>query len=86
VGVLLPRVAAHPGGRVRRGAILEEALTETDLPGIHYRLACVESLAGNADRALAELQTAIDGAERFRGYAKTDEDLAAIRDDPRFPG
>ncbi len=80
----LPHIQAGEYDAAR--AILEEALTETDLPGIHYRLACVESLAGNADRALAELQTAIDGAERFRGYAKTDEDLAAIRDDPRFPG
>jgi len=80
----LPHIQAGEYDAAR--AILEEALTEADLPGIHYRLACVESLAGNAERALAELQTAIDGAERFREYAKTDEDFAAIRDDPRFPG
>jgi hypothetical protein len=66
-------------------AILEEALTEKDVPVIHYQLACVEALAGNSKRALAELQIAVDGAERFRAHAQTDDDLASIRDDPRFP-
>lgn len=65
--------------------ILEEALTETDAAVIHYQLACVESLAGNVERALAELQVAVDRADRFREYAQTDEDFASIRDDPRFP-
>ena len=66
-------------------AILDDALAEKDVPVIHYQLACVEALSGNTERALAELQIAIDGAERFREYAKTDEDFAAIRADPRFP-
>ena len=42
-------------------------------------------MSGNAERALAELQIAVDGAERFRAHAQTDADLDAIRDDPRFP-
>ena len=79
----LPHVRAGEYDQAR--AILEEALTEKDLPAVHYALACVEALAGNTERALAELQTAIDGGERFREHAKTDEDLASIRDDPRFP-
>ncbi len=66
-------------------AILEKALTELDAPVIHYQLACVESLSGNAERALAELQIAVDGADRFRAHTQTDADLDAIRDDPRFP-
>ena len=65
-------------------AILEGALTETDAAVVHYQLACVEALTGNTERAFAELGLAIDGAERFRGYAKTDEDFASIRGDPRF--
>jgi hypothetical protein len=65
--------------------ILEDALKETDAPVVHYQLACVEALDGNRERALDELATAVEGAERFREYARTDEDLDSIRDDPRFP-
>jgi hypothetical protein len=79
----LPHIRAGEYDTAR--AILEEALTEHDAPVLHYQLACVEALAGNGERALAELQVAVDAAERFREYAQTDEDLASIRDDPRFP-
>jgi hypothetical protein len=65
--------------------ILEQGLREKDAPVMHYQLACVEALAGNHERALDELATAVEGSERFREYARTDEDLASIRDDPRFP-
>jgi mannose-6-phosphate isomerase-like protein (cupin superfamily) len=65
--------------------ILEEGLTEKDTPVMHYQLACVEALAGNRDRALDELQIAVAGSEPLRGSARTDEDFASIRDDPRFP-
>lgn len=65
--------------------ILTDALTENDAPVVHYQLACVEALSGNADRALEELQVAVDGNERYREHARTDEDFASIRDDPRFP-
>jgi hypothetical protein len=54
-------------------------------PAILYDLACVEALADEGDRALELLHEAVAGDERFRGYAQTDEDLASIRDDPRFP-
>jgi hypothetical protein len=66
-------------------AILDDALKTQDLPVLHYQLARVEALAGNAEGALAELQVAIDGAERFRGYAQANADFASIRADPRFP-
>ena len=65
--------------------ILTEALTENGAQVVHYQLACVEALSGNADRALEELQIAVDGNERYREHARTDEDFASIRDDPRFP-
>jgi hypothetical protein len=65
--------------------ILEEGLTEKDAPVMHYQLACVEALAGNRERALDELQLAVNGSDRLRGSAQTDEDFASIRDDPRFP-
>lgn len=65
--------------------ILEDALKETDAPVVHYQLACVEALDGNRERALDELAIAVEGGDRFREYARTDEDLDSIRDDPRFP-
>jgi tetratricopeptide (TPR) repeat protein len=54
-------------------------------PAILYDLACVESLAGDTDTALELLNEAVAKNERFREYAQTDEDFAAIREDPRFP-
>lgn len=65
--------------------MLEDALREADLPPIHYQLACVEARAGNPERALAELLVAVEREPRLRAAAQTDEDLASIRDDPRFP-
>jgi hypothetical protein len=65
--------------------ILEEGLAEKNTPVMHYQLACVEALAGNRERALDELQVAVDGEDRLRVSAQTDEDFASIRDDPRFP-
>jgi mannose-6-phosphate isomerase-like protein (cupin superfamily) len=65
--------------------LLEDGLKENDAPVMHYQLACVEALAGNRDRALDELRIAVDGNERYREAARTDEDFASIRDDSRFP-
>jgi quercetin dioxygenase-like cupin family protein len=64
--------------------ILEVGLAEKDLPVLHYQLACVEALAGNKDRALDELEIAVGASERLRASAQADDDLASIRDDPRF--
>jgi len=79
----LPLIRAGDYDAARR--MLEEALQEKEAPVMHYQLACLEALAGNRERALDELAIAIDGGERFRGYAAADEDFASIRDDPRFP-
>jgi tetratricopeptide (TPR) repeat protein len=65
--------------------ILEEGLAERNAAAIHYQLARTESLAGNRDRALDELETTVRMEERFREYAAAEEDFASIRDDPRFP-
>lgn len=56
-------------------------------PMLFYNLACFEALAGRSDDALEHLARSIElGGDRFRGFAQGDEDLASIRDDPRFPG
>jgi len=79
----LPARAAGDYDTARR--ILEEAIAEQpDLTALHYSLACIEALAGNRDRALDELELAAT-VDRYRACAQTDEDLASIRDDPRFP-
>jgi len=81
-----PALAPMRGGdydSARR--LLEEGLTEKDVPVMHYQLACLEALAGNRERALDELTIAAEASERLRRAAQTDEDFASIRDDPRFP-
>jgi len=65
--------------------ILEQALAEADLPAIHYHLACVEARDGNSERALEELRVAVERRPTLLEPAQTDEDLASIRADPRFP-
>ena len=65
--------------------ILEDALAEHDVPAIRYHLAQVEARAGNRDRALDELTTAIAARPDYAAGAAAEEDFAAIRDDPRFP-
>jgi hypothetical protein len=79
----LPAMRAGDYDTARR--ILEENLEEKDAPVLHYQLACVEALSGNRERALDQLAVAVEGNERYRDAAKTDEDFASIRDDPRFP-
>ncbi len=66
-------------------AILEEALAEQDIPAIRYHLACVKARAGNDDRALDLLRIACEARPDYAALAAAEEDLASIRDDPRFP-
>jgi len=66
-------------------AILEDAILEKDHPAIHYHLGCVEARAGNKERAIEEVVYAVENRPTLRAPAQTDEDLASIRDDPRFP-
>ncbi|HJU36392.1 MAG TPA: tetratricopeptide repeat protein [Gaiellaceae bacterium] len=79
-----PHVRAGRYDEARR--LLHEGLeAKPGSPPILYDLACVEALAGENDKALELLNEAVAADERFREYAQTDDDLASIRDDPRFP-
>lgn len=49
-----------------------------------YNIACMEALLGKPDDALAHLREAIEAAPRLRGNARTDDDFASLRGDPRF--
>lgn len=53
--------------------------------GVLYNLACAEARLGRADDALAHLARAVELEPSFREHAQTDEDLAGVRADPRFP-
>ena len=49
-----------------------------------YNVACMESLLGRDQEALANLRDAIDAWPRFKENAIADEDFVSLRDDPRF--
>ena len=53
--------------------------------GLHYNYACFAALAGDTgDETFAHLRRSVELFPRFREDARRDEDLAAVRDDPRF--
>ena len=57
-----------------------------DNPSILYNLACFEARAGRREEALEHLRRAFEAdPEKMRDWAKDDEDLDSIRDDPAFP-
>jgi hypothetical protein len=65
---------------VRRG--LEK---QPDHPGLNYNYACFATLAGETgDETFERLRRSVDLFPPFREQARGDEDLAAVRDDPRF--
>jgi tetratricopeptide (TPR) repeat protein len=49
-----------------------------------YNIACLESLLGRPDDALATLRTAIEKWPDFQENARTDDDFASIKQDARF--
>ena len=65
---------------VRRG--LE---TSPDQAGLHYNYACFATLAGETgDETFDHLRRSVELFPPFRDQARADDDLAAVRDDPRF--
>jgi tetratricopeptide (TPR) repeat protein len=53
-------------------------------PPLLYHLACIEARAGRREAAIEHLNLAVLGDPKLREHAATDEDLAPLRDDPRF--
>jgi Cupin domain len=65
---------------VRRG--LEHT---PDHPGFHYNYACFATLAGDtSDETIGHLRRSVELFPPFREQARRDDDLAAVREDPRF--
>jgi len=81
-----PLVPLYQEGRYDEAADRAAPIADAhpEYPGIAYNTACIESLAGRSEQAIAHLRQAVEGSERFREYARGDSDLDAIRDDPRF--
>jgi len=56
-----------------------------DNAGLHYNYACFATLAGDTgDETFGHLQRSVELFPPFRKQAPRDDDLAAVRDDPRF--
>ena len=56
-----------------------------DQPGLNFNYACFSSLAGEVDdETFSHLRRSVALFEPFRSQARDDDDLAAVRDDPRF--
>jgi hypothetical protein len=51
---------------------------------LHYNLACLEAVGGNPERALASLRAAVDRRPEVAEWARKDEDLESLREDPEF--
>jgi len=56
-----------------------------DHAGLNYNYACFATLAGDTgDDTFAHLRRAVELRPQFRDDARTDDDFAAVWDDPRF--
>jgi len=76
-------LAAGDADRAR--TTMQEALARE--PGAwqgQYNAACFEALAGETDAAIEHLRTALTTHPDVAGHAAGDDDLASLRDDPRF--
>lgn len=69
----------------RAGDLLARAFALEHSGEQAYNAACAHALAGDKEKALAELRQAIDAGFLDAGHASQDADLAGLRADPRFP-
>lgn len=68
----------------------EEALRNVEAeerlryPGVFYNMACSYARLGDAGKSLDCLRASLDAEPLFVNYARSDEDLAPLREDPTF--
>ncbi len=73
-------------GRFAEGMLVDKRLVQlrpTD-PLAHYNLACSYVLLKKTDQAINTLRRALELGYRDFRYLKEDQDLASLRQDPRF--
>jgi len=69
------------------GAIAKQLVVvekRPDDPVAHFNAGCFAARAGRADESVEHLRRAVEINERIKRLIQTDEDLASIREDPRF--
>ena len=77
-----PLIRSDPG---RAREILTDGLTvHPNSPTLHYNVACLEAVEGRTGAALAALRNAIAVRPDVANWARDDNDLASLRDDPEF--
>ena len=65
--------------------VAQQVLEEYPGNGLaHFNIACMQSLLGRKEKALKHLGAALEAAPQLIENARADEDLAAIRDEPRY--
>ena len=77
----------HYNAKDYEGALAACHVALEKFPGnalILYNIACLESLLGRGDEALATLRTSVEKWPRFKENAQADDDFASLREDPRF--
>lgn len=84
--VWAPLVPLYDAGEWDELADRLEAVTadHPQYPMLVYNLACAEALGGRTDAAIDHVRQAIEASARFRDDARDDDDLDALRADPRF--
>ena len=78
--------ALFEAGELKQAKELIEAALEEyeERTFLLYNLACAEARLGETDLALGHLAAAISGYPDFAEHAAEDDDLATLRDHPRF--
>jgi tetratricopeptide (TPR) repeat protein len=77
-----PLFPLFESGDYEQGADRAQALIADDPPyaGLYYNTACFEARAGRVDDALAHLRRAVELSPASAELARSDDDLAALRD------
>jgi hypothetical protein len=76
---------ADPATRGEAREITEDALSRfPDSGSVRYTAACLEALDGDAELALDHLSRAIADRPELAEWAREDDDLVSLRENPRF--
>jgi tetratricopeptide (TPR) repeat protein len=84
--VFAPLLPLFESGDYEEGADRAQALLADDPPygALYYNTACLESRAGRTESALAHLRRAVELSPSLTELARSDDDLAAVREEPGF--
>lgn len=81
-----PLMPLFESGDYEQGADRAQALIADDPPygAVYYNTACFEARAGRTEAALGHLRRGIELLPSLAELARTDDDLASLRDQPAF--